>query len=71
MIIGIIILIVEIYLLCGFLFAVPFVVKGIKVVDEGAAGTKWSFRLIIVPGSIIFWPVLLNKWLKRLKKKTK
>lgn len=69
MIIEIIILTIGLYLLCGFLFAVPFVIRGVKVIDEGAEGTKWGFRLVIVPGSIIFWPLLLNKWLKSLKKK--
>jgi uncharacterized membrane protein YphA (DoxX/SURF4 family) len=51
------------YLLAGFLFAVPFVWKGVTKIDEGAQGSKWGFRFIIIPGVIIFWPVLLKKWI--------
>jgi len=63
----IIIWIVGVYFLCGFLFAIPFVIKGVKDIDEGAYGTKLGFRLIILPGSIVFWPLLLSKWIKSKK----
>jgi hypothetical protein len=59
--------IVALYLLAGFLFAIPFVVKGVTKVDEGAIGSGWGFRIIIIPGTIVFWPLLLKKWLKALK----
>ena len=54
----------EIYLLIGFLFAVPLVIKGVEKVDTGAIGACWTFRLLIFPGVLAFWPVLLQKWLK-------
>jgi hypothetical protein len=60
-------IVVLLYLSIGFVFSIPFVLKGVKVIDEGAIGTKWGFRLIIIPGTIIFWPVLLRKWLKASK----
>ncbi len=70
MFIEIILSIVGIYLLCGFFFAIPFVIKGVTVIDpDGAHGTKWGFRVIIIPGTIVFWPVLINKWIKISKKK--
>jgi hypothetical protein len=68
MIVQIIIWIVEIYILCGILFVLPFVIKGVTRVDEGTHGTKFGFRLIIIPGTIIFWPLLLSKWIKSNKK---
>jgi len=68
MIVQIIIWIVEIYIACGILFAVPFILKGVTEVDEGTHGTKLGFRLIILPGTIIFWPLLLSKWVKTKKK---
>jgi hypothetical protein len=67
MIIQIIIWTIETYLLCGLLFAVPFVIKGVTDVDEGTHGTKLGFRLIIIPGTIMFWPLLLSKWIKKKK----
>jgi len=68
MVVQIIIWIVEIYILCGILFAVPFIIKGVTEVDEGTHGTKLGFRLIIIPGTIMFWPLLLSKWIKNNKK---
>ena len=52
------------YIIAGILFAIPFLTRWIVIVDESAKGTSWSFRLLILPGSIVFWPVLLKKYLK-------
>jgi hypothetical protein len=65
---NIILLIAAAYLLCGFVFSIAFVIKGISVVDEGAHGASTGFRIIILPGVIVFWPVLLRKWLLAKKK---
>jgi hypothetical protein len=68
MIINAILIAVGIYLLCGVLFAIPFVVKGVQIIDpDGAHEAKWGFRVIIIPGTIIFWPLLLKKWIKAKK----
>jgi hypothetical protein len=69
-IVTIILIIVAIYLLAGLVFAIPFVLKGVIKIDESAHGTKWGFRLIILPGTIVFWPVLLKKWLRALRNKS-
>ena len=58
------------YLLLGFFFAILFVWKGVEKVDEGAHGGSIGFRIIIIPGSIVFWPLLLKKWLKASKQVT-
>jgi hypothetical protein len=55
-----------VYLLAGFVFAVFFIVKGITVVDSEAKASGIGFRLIILPGAIILWPLLLKKWIKAL-----
>ncbi|MBA4054892.1 MAG: hypothetical protein C0490_09285 [Marivirga sp.] len=60
---------VLIYFVTGILFAVVFVTKLIHVVDESSAGSPWSFRLIIFPGCVVFWPVLLRKYLKVQQRK--
>lgn len=69
MIVEILLLAIAFYLLAGFIFAIAFIVKGVDVIDEGAHGSSFGFRLIIVPGVIVFWPLLLKKWLKAKKKK--
>lgn len=47
----------------GVVFTIPFIIKGATKIDEGAHGSKWGFRIIIIPGVIIFWPFLLKKWI--------
>ncbi len=54
-----------IYFFCGLMFAIAFVIKGINLIDEGAHGSGIGFRIIIIPGCIVFWPVLLRKWMKK------
>jgi hypothetical protein len=67
-IVTVILLIAACYLAAGLLFAVPFVLKGVMRIDEGAVGSGWGFRLIIIPGTIVFWPLLLKKWINAVKK---
>lgn len=63
-IIYIILLVVAVYLFAGLVFAIPFVTRGITKIDEGTKGSTWGFRIIIIPGTMVFWPLLLKKWLK-------
>ena len=60
----IILIIVAVYLLVGVLFVLPFLMKGLNKIDEGANGSTIGFKIIIIPGVIVFWPVLLSKWMK-------
>ena len=61
--IHIIVILFEIYLLIGIIFAIPFVIKGVNKLDSGAKGARWTFRLLILPGALALWPILLRKWL--------
>jgi hypothetical protein len=56
--------IVGIYLICGFVFALAFVFKGARVIDEGARDSTIGFKIIIIPASMVFWPLLLTKWIR-------
>ena len=69
MFVKIILIIVLIYLILGVLFVIPFLLKGITKVDEGAHGGSFGFKLIIIPGVIVFWPFLLNKWIKKINRR--
>lgn len=54
-----------IYLFVGFLFAIVFVITGgPKKIDPGAVEGSKGFSLLIIPGSALFWPYLLKRWIK-------
>jgi hypothetical protein len=63
MIVEVVLIVAAIYLGCGLIFAIPFILKGVTVIDEGADGSSIGFRIIIIPGVIVFWPFLLKKWI--------
>lgn len=52
------------YIAVGVLFSVPFVAYGVSRVDPVARTSTWGFRLMILPGSVALWPVLLRRWLR-------
>jgi hypothetical protein len=62
-----ILVVAALYLLLGVLFAFFFLTKGIQKIDTAATGSGRGFRIIILPGIIILWPVLLNKWVATKK----
>ena len=56
-----------VYLLVGLLFGIEFVFFGAKKVDPPAGETGFFFKLLILPGSMAFWPHLLRRWMRNLK----
>ena len=50
------------YVAAGAVFAGPFIIRGVERIDPLASGSAWSFRLLIVPGTVVFWPLLLLRW---------
>jgi hypothetical protein len=61
----ILLIVAAIYLVLGVLFVIPFLMKGLNKIDDGAHGSTIGFKIIIIPGVIVFWPVLLSKWMKK------
>jgi len=55
------------YLVPGVLFAIVFVTKLAGKLDPGARDGTWGFRLAILPGSIVLWPLLLWLTVRRLR----
>ncbi len=54
-----------IYLGIGLLFSIWFVLVGAKKIDNGMEDTPFHFKLILIPGSVLMWPVMLIKILKK------
>ena len=50
------------YATAGLCFAVPFLAIGVTRVDPLGVGSPWTFRLLILPGVVVFWPLLLLRW---------
>lgn len=62
--VNIVLIVAGLYLLAGAVFAIFFLTAGIIKVDETAHGSGLGFRLIILPGTIVLWPLLMKKWIK-------
>jgi hypothetical protein len=58
---------IGIYLGCGLAFALPFAFIGVKRIDPHAEHGSLGFRLLIIPGAMVFWPLLLKRWLGGVK----
>jgi len=48
-----------IYVACGLVQAVLFLAFWLRSFDPSAAHGTWGFRLLIFPGLILLWPVIL------------
>lgn len=53
---------VALYTAAGAMFALVFLSVGLTRVDHGAKGAGISFRLLILPGLIALWPLMLVRW---------
>ena len=50
-----------VYVACGLFVAVLFLARWCKTFDPSAAHGSWGFRVLVVPGIIVLWPVILVK----------
>lgn len=50
------------YIVLGAVFAFAFLGRGIDEVDPAAAVSGKAFRIIVTPGVVALWPVLLRRW---------
>jgi len=51
------------YAVAGFVFALAFLSIGIARLDPAARGSGLGFRLMILPGVMVLWPLLLVHWI--------
>jgi len=55
------------YAAAGVVFAVLFAIRGAAVLDGGAEKTTIWFKALIMPGAAALWPLLLLRWLARVR----
>jgi len=53
------------YGIAGLVFAIAFVITGVKRIDSQAIGSGVGFRVSIFPGAAALWPLLLRRWISR------
>jgi hypothetical protein len=53
------------YAAAGLLFALPLLAWGLPRIDPATRDSSLAFRLIILPGFVPLWPVLLHRWFRR------
>jgi hypothetical protein len=53
------------YVAAGVAFAAAFLTWRVSRIDPAARPGTLGFRLIILPGVIALWPLLLRKWCAR------
>ena len=61
----ILVAVAAVYALIGLAFALFFVVRGVGRIDPAAAESSVGFRVLIVPGVVAFWPLLMRRYQER------
>jgi hypothetical protein len=54
---------ISLYAVAGLIFAIPFVTRGVGRIDPVARSGTIGFRILIIPGTIALWPLLLSRWI--------
>ena len=49
------------YMVLGLVFSIYFYLKGAAKIDDGTKDAPWHFKVIIFPGVVLFWSILLLK----------
>ncbi|MEZ5332778.1 MAG: hypothetical protein R2991_12170 [Thermoanaerobaculia bacterium] len=52
------------YLALGLAVAIGFVARGLARIDARGTGATWGFRLLVLPGCTLLWPLVLKRWLR-------
>ena len=58
------VLVAGLYLAAGLVFGLAFVTLGVQRVDDDAKGGSVGFRILILPGTILLWPLLAARWVR-------
>lgn len=53
------------YMAAGLVLLVPMHRRLLPRLDESADGATWGFHVLVSPGLVALWPVMLWKWMRR------
>ena len=54
-----------VYLAAGLLFSLPFLLRWAGRLDPAAQAGSTGFRVLILPGVVLLWPLLVRKLARR------
>lgn len=60
----VIVLVAGVYLAIGLAFALLFVTRWVGRVDPAARSGTLGFRVLVIPGSALLWPMLAGRLLR-------
>ena len=60
-----VILVTQIYLALGVVFALVYLTIGIGRISPNSRGSSPLFRALILPGTAVLWPLVLTLWIRR------
>ncbi len=52
---------ITLYVVCGIVAAPILAFKGLDHIDDAAEGSSLGFKLIVIPGLILFWPLIVSR----------
>ena len=50
------------YLVAGLFFCAALLKSGLSTLDPDTRNSEIGFRLLIIPGILVFWPLIWEKW---------
>lgn len=61
------VIILGLYVALGLIIGLAFVLRGVNRVDPVAGDSPFVFRVVILPGCVGLWPIVLWMWIKTAK----
>ncbi|MFY0593848.1 hypothetical protein [Roseivirga sp.] len=58
---SILLIVLGLYILIGLIFYIPFIKTGVHKIDGGVKDAPVFMKILILPGTVALWPILLNK----------
>lgn len=55
------------YLIIGFVLGIAIILRGLNSIDPTTVGSPISFKLIILPGVVALWPMLIKRMINSPK----
>jgi len=60
-------LIVGAYAGVGLIVAIAFALAGAATIDHAVRDSPKSFRILLMPGALALWPVVVTKWIRAIR----